>query len=86
MELNIITPDTSLFSGKVSLVQVPGTNGSFEILRNHAPIISTLGKGRIKIKTDKKEIVHFNIESGLIEVLKNNIIILTETPEHKLIE
>ena len=49
MLLEIIAPDQKLYSGEVDLVQVPGSKGSFEILRNHAPIISTLEQGQIKI-------------------------------------
>jgi F-type H+-transporting ATPase subunit epsilon len=76
MNLEIITPEKRLFEGKIKLVQVPGKKGSFEVLKNHAPIISTLSKGIIKIITDKdkKEIILIN--SGIIEVKSNNITIL----------
>ena len=47
MFLEIITPDKNIFEGEVKLVQVPGSKGTFEILKNHAPIISTLEKGKI---------------------------------------
>ncbi len=52
MKLEIISPDKSVFTGEVSLVQLPGIDGSFEILNNHAPLISVLKKGKIKIKDD----------------------------------
>lgn len=76
MNLEIITPERRLFEGEVKLVQVPGKQGSFEVLKNHAPIISTLTNGIIKIITskDKKETVLIN--SGIIEVKANNITIL----------
>ncbi len=76
MNLEIITPEKRLFEGEVKLVQVPGKQGSFEVLKNHAPIISTLTNGIIKIITskDKKETVLIN--SGIIEVKANNITIL----------
>lgn len=76
MNLEIITPEEKLFEGEVKLVQVPGKKGSFEVLKNHAPIISTLTNGIIKIVTtkDKKETVLIN--SGIIEVKANNITIL----------
>jgi len=78
MFLEIITPDKKLFSGKVNLVKVPGTKGSFAILKNHAPIISTLEKGQIKIvKTDEKE-EYIDIDGGMIEVKKNKIIVLAD--------
>ncbi len=49
MQLEIITPEKKIYTGDIKLVQVPGSKGSFEILNNHAPIISTLEKGEIKI-------------------------------------
>jgi F-type H+-transporting ATPase subunit epsilon len=76
VKLEIITPEKKLFEGKIKLVQVPGTKGSFEILKNHAPIISTLSKGTIKIisEDDKKEMIE--IKSGMVEVKANVITIL----------
>jgi len=79
MNLEIITPDKLLFKGIIKLVQVPGSKGSFEILKDHATIISTLEKGRIKIiETDKTEPLFFEINGGVIEVKKNEIIILAK--------
>lgn len=78
MHLEIVSPDKKVFSGEVKLVQVPGTSGSFEILKNHAPIISTLDKGRIKIvEMDDKE-QFFEIDKGVIEVKNNKIVLLAE--------
>ena len=57
MKLEIITPEKELFAGEVSSVKFPGTNGGFEILNNHAPIISTLSKGEIKVITTKAIII-----------------------------
>ncbi len=76
MKLEIITPEKRLFDGKVKLVKVPGASGSFEILNNHAPIISTLTKGTIKVitETDQQELI--DIDSGIVEVKANNISIL----------
>jgi F-type H+-transporting ATPase subunit epsilon len=78
MFIEIITPDKKIFSGEVSLVQLPGTNGSFEILNDHAPIISTLAKGKIKIVDAEKKTQFFEIKSGVVEVQKNKIIVLAE--------
>jgi len=78
MFLEIITPDKKIFSGEVSLVQLPGTNGSFEILKDHAPTISTLTKGKIKIIDKEKKTEFIEINSGVVEVLKNKIIVLAE--------
>jgi F-type H+-transporting ATPase subunit epsilon len=77
MFLEIITPDQKVFSGEISRVQVPGTKGSFEVLNNHAPIISTLTKGKVKV-TGKEGVQSFDITAGVVEVLKNKIIILAE--------
>ena len=78
MLIEIITPDKKVFSGEVSLVKFPGTNGSFELLNNHAPIISTLTKGKIKIIDSEKKTQFFEINSGVVEVQKNKIIVLAE--------
>jgi F-type H+-transporting ATPase subunit epsilon len=79
MYLEIITPEKKLFSGEVKLVQVPGSKGSFEILHNHAPIISTLDEGKIKIISPDDETKFFDIGGGVIESKQNNIVILAES-------
>jgi F-type H+-transporting ATPase subunit epsilon len=79
MLLEIIAPDQNLYSGEVDLVQVPGSKGSFEILRNHAPIISTLEEGRIKIVDTKGGTTFFEVNGGVVEVKNNKIIVLAET-------
>ena len=81
MQLEILTPDKSIFSGDVTLVKVPGSNGSFEILKNHAAIISTLTAGDVKAVTESGETVHFQITGGVAEVKKNRILILAEAIE-----
>ncbi|MBU1014409.1 MAG: ATP synthase F1 subunit epsilon [Bacteroidetes bacterium] len=78
MIIEIITPDRIIFSGTASLVQLPGIDGLFEILNNHAPLISVLKKGKVKIKNDKDQIEFFEIKGGVVEVLKNKILILAE--------
>jgi F-type H+-transporting ATPase subunit epsilon len=78
MNLEIITPDKSVFTGEVSLVQLPGIDGSFEILNNHAPLISVLKKGKIKIRDDKGQEQFFEVNGGVIEVLRNKVLILAE--------
>ena len=79
MDFEIITPDKKLFKGKVKSVTVPGTKGTFMVLKNHAPIISTLEKGKVVIITEQSEEMNFEIVSGIIEVKKNKIIVLAET-------
>ncbi|HKL37855.1 MAG TPA: ATP synthase F1 subunit epsilon [Bacteroidales bacterium] len=78
MELEIITPDKKLFEGNVNLIRVPGTKGPFEILQYHAPIISTLEKGKIKVEEQAGNPQYFDIEGGVIEVQRNKAIILAE--------
>lgn len=78
MKLDIITPEKQLFNGEVRLIQVPGISGAFEILNNHAPIISALSKGTIKIiDLDGKE-TKFEIKGGVIEQTNNKIIVLAD--------
>ena len=79
MLLEIIAPDRELYTGEVDLVQVPGSKGSFEILKNHAPIISTLDQGRIRIVDQKGTTTFFEVDGGVIEVENNKIIVLAET-------
>jgi F-type H+-transporting ATPase subunit epsilon len=76
--LEIITPDNKVFSGEVSCANFPGSAGSFEVLTNHAPLISTLGKGTITLGTDKG-VETFVIDGGIVEVLNNNVIVLAES-------
>lgn len=79
MYLEIITPDKKVFEGEVKLIQLPGSKGGFEILNNHAPIISILEKGTIKIqdKNDKEQF--FEVDGGVIENKSNKIIVLVES-------
>ena len=76
MKVEILTPEKKLYSGEANLVKVPGTKGSFEILKKHAPLVSTLEKGQIKILDQKNEPVFFDISSGVIEVHKDLVTIL----------
>ena len=79
MQVEIITPDKEIFKGEVVLVQLPGIDGSFEILNNHAPLISALKEGKIKLKKNKESGEEFyDIKGGVIEVLNNNVLILAE--------
>ncbi len=78
MYLEIITPEKKLFSGDVESVKLPGADGSFGVLNNHAPIIATLKKGTVKITDAKKQVENFEINGGVVEVLKNKVIVLAE--------
>lgn len=75
MKVEILTPDKTLFSGDADVVTVPGINGSLQILENHAPMIANLKKGSLSIKSkDGKQ--QFDVSGGLVEVLKNKVIVL----------
>ena len=78
MLLDILTPEKLLFQGEVKSIKLPGTNGEFEILNNHAPIISTLSKGDICITDTKNKKQNFSINGGVIEMQKNKIIVLAD--------
>ncbi len=77
MILEILTPDKKIFEGEVTSVTVPGKQGSFEILNNHAPIISTLDDGKVTVRNGKNE-QFFTILGGVVEVINNKIIVLAE--------
>ena len=92
MYLEIISPEATLFTGEVESLTLPGTNGSFQLLENHAPIVTTLQAGAVKIKgkiaieegdQDKFENISkgetlFTISSGTIEMRDNKIILLSD--------
>jgi F-type H+-transporting ATPase subunit epsilon len=78
MLLEIITPEKKVFQGEVNSVQLPGTNGKFEVLNNHAPIISTLTKGDVRVIDNNNNTELFEINGGVIEMQNNKIIVLAE--------
>tara|TARA_B100001121_G_scaffold268962_1_gene253204 strand:- start:194 stop:430 length:237 start_codon:yes stop_codon:yes gene_type:complete len=78
MKLEILTPEKKLFNGEVISVQVPGKSGRFEMLNNHMPIVSSLNKGSIKITDTNNKTQEIKINSGVIELKNNSIIILAE--------
>ena len=78
MFLEIVTPEKKIYQGEVARVRLPGSNGLFEILNNHAPIISTLEKGTIRVIDSKHETLKFHIEGGIVENKNNKIIVLLE--------
>ena len=92
MYIDIVSPETTLFSGEIQSITVPGTKGSFQILNQHASIVSTLTKGKVKIQGElilseevREKIVLENdghyylpINSGVIEMRNNKIVLLVE--------
>ncbi len=79
MYLEIVTPEKNLFSGDIHLVKLPGSKGSFEVMKNHAPVISTLEIGQLKVISTEGEESFFDITGGVVEVAENKIIILATT-------
>jgi F-type H+-transporting ATPase subunit epsilon len=78
MYLEIVTPDQKVFAGEVTGVQVPGSKGSFEVLENHAALVSSLESGNVRINEGKNSL-SFLIDSGVIEVNNNKVVILAES-------
>jgi F-type H+-transporting ATPase subunit epsilon len=77
MLLEIITPDKKVFEGEVAVATFPGEDGSFQILNNHAPLVSLLKEGVVEYKS--KEInQQVHITGGVVEVLKNKVILLAD--------
>jgi len=77
MHLEIITPDRKVFEGEVTSARLPGADGSFEVLNNHAPLIAALKAGDVTL-TGAAGRDTFHIEGGVVEVLRNNVIVLAE--------
>jgi F-type H+-transporting ATPase subunit epsilon len=78
MIVEIITPDKVVFEGEADLVRLPGIDGSFEILDHHAPLVSILGEGEIKVIDPKKKEHMVPVNGGVIEVANNHVKILAE--------
>jgi F-type H+-transporting ATPase subunit epsilon len=78
MTLEILTPERKLYSGEVYGVQLPGIDGLFEVLDRHAPLVSALTKGNLKILRDKVSATNYTIQSGFVEVLNNKATVLVE--------
>ena len=78
MTLEILTPERKIFSGEVYGVMLPGITGLFEVLDKHAPLVSALGKGTLKILKDKTHSESYSIQSGFVEVLNNKTTVLVE--------
>ena len=79
MNLEILTPEKKMFSGDVFGVQLPGVTGLFEVLNNHAPLVSALKNGRLKVLKDKNNhLAFFDIQGGFVEVIHNKVTVLVE--------
>jgi len=78
MDLEILTPEKKIYSGVVYAVQMPGVSGSFEVLAKHAPLVSALKEGVIKVMKDKQHASSYRIQGGFVEVLNNRVTVLVE--------
>jgi F-type H+-transporting ATPase subunit epsilon len=81
MLLEILTPEKKIFSGDVLGVQLPGIDGLFEVLNKHAPLVSALKQGNLKILKDKASTSSYSIQGGFVEVLNNKATVLVEGAE-----
>lgn len=77
MKVKITKPDSTLYDGEATLVQMPGTGGLFEVLNNHAPIISSLTKGTLRLTTPEGEKT-FEIRGGVVKGQQNDLLILVQ--------
>jgi F-type H+-transporting ATPase subunit epsilon len=77
MQVEILSPDEKLFEGEADQIQLPGQDGSFGVLNNHAPIIAGLQEGTVSLRSAEGEKT-FEIKGGVVEVLKNKVIVLAE--------
>ena len=84
MELIVLTPEKEIYQGNITSVKVPGANGQFEILQGHAPIVSSLVSGPVRIfgKDGDKKV--FNISKGFIEVLGNEVSLLVQGVQEEI--
>ena len=78
MTVEILSPEKSIYVGEAAFVSLPGSDGSLGILDNHAPLITTLKAGVVKLEDDKGKTQSFEVKGGTVEVLKNRVIILAE--------
>lgn len=78
LTLEIITPDGSFYNGPVTSATLPGASGTFQVLNNHAPIISALNKGALSY-VDEEGKHSYEVDGGVVEVLKNKITVLAES-------
>ena len=78
MTLDVLTPEKKIYSGQVYGVQLPGSTGLFEVLDKHAPIVSALKEGKLKILVDKTNTISYQIKGGFAEVIHNKVSVLVE--------
>jgi F-type H+-transporting ATPase subunit epsilon len=79
MKVEIITPDKKIFEGEIKSIRVPGKKGSFQVLKDHAPIVSTLENGSVRMIDQEDNEIVYEISGGVIEVKANKIILLADS-------
>jgi F-type H+-transporting ATPase subunit epsilon len=79
--LKVVTPNEVFFEGPATSVVAPATLGYLGILKNHAPLLTTLEKGRLAYKDERGQVKAFRIDGGFLEVLKNRVLVLTDHAE-----
>ncbi|HLP17262.1 MAG TPA: F0F1 ATP synthase subunit epsilon [Bacteroidota bacterium] len=79
--LEIVTPTATVFSGTVQSFSVPGVIGGFQVLYNHAPLLSAIGVGEIKVIDESGQQLRYSTSGGFVEVRDNKVIMLAETAE-----
>ena len=81
MELVVLTPEKEFFNGSIKSITVPGIGGEFEVLENHAPLVSAIGEGKVKIVKNDGESLVFNVNNGFLEVINNDLALLVNSIE-----
>lgn len=76
MQLEISSPAKRIYEGEVALVQLPGVMGSFEVLKNHAPLVAILEEGKVKIIDNERNLFYIDIPGGVVDVDNNRITVL----------
>lgn len=76
MNLTILTPEEEVFNGEITSIKVPGVNGQFQVFKGHAPLVSSLARGYVSVKTADNKEESFHIVGGFIEVLNNSVAVL----------
>ena len=79
MNLEIVTPDKKVYEGEITSIALPGIDGSFQILNNHAPIVSALGTGKMTVIDIEGQTQEYNISGGVVEMNNNKVIVLAES-------
>ena len=78
MKLTVLTPEAEIFTGEITSVKVPGVVGEFEVLKNHAPMVSLLKAGSVRYTGEDGNNTSFSIQNGFIEVLNNEVALLVQ--------